>query len=456
MFKNLKAKLKRKIRNAVGYAELAEHSRKMEERLNAIEDKLNRLSPESIYCEYEQRHTLLNRIGELESYAQQRAHGSLRHDIGVLISGASGHPNYGDDRIALEVTKFHLASGKNVWINSFNVNTSSDGVNLTSAAVGHINYLWSNLPKERLASFGSAIKEGLRIFDTDFEGSSKLFVDLLAGTKTFHLHGGGYLNSIWPHGAFQIGAAIAMKRKFGTRLIATGLGLMPLNSEDRASLAEAVSHFDAFECRDEDSVKALSAHSASVDSGVDDIFISPQRGLLSDGAADLHLCLQLAQWNIRARAECMAKIDRFLAVYEKDIGNIVVWEFCPQGDLELLEYPIFSKMRERVVVRKYGEIMREGPLARVGDLAIVSRFHAHLLFCRQGVRGLYTAQGGPSFTSEYYDTKHGSLLKIGSNWRSFDLLEEINMSSFGPVPDWKAFNESAERRKKATYASFFQ
>jgi polysaccharide pyruvyl transferase WcaK-like protein len=378
-----------------------------------------------------------------------------REGIEVLISGASGQPNYGDEQIAISVGKFHKRRGNTLWVNSFNPSIAVGCASLAgigASRVRNIDYLWASIPPGKIDSIGSAIKCGLALFDSEFEGTARHFLDLLGTVKTVHFHGGGYLNSIWPHSAFQIGAGLAMKKKFGTRLVATGIGLMPLSKADRAALAEAVAAFDGFECRDRESADALTSYGAKVEAGVDDVFLEVQASPLAPGAVpDLHLCLQFGEWDETRQEKTLNRLVPFLKNNLNEIGSIVWWEFCPKSDLRLLDHPSLREIKDRFVVRRFGELMRSGLQARIGDLAIVSRFHAHLLLLRAGVRGILIVEDGLNFGNDYYQTKHQSLLDTGSNWLFLDKIERFDIGAFAPIPNWKEFNAQNERKKRECY-----
>jgi hypothetical protein len=260
---------------------------------------------------------------------------------------------------------------------------------------------------------------------------------------------------MWPQSAVQVGVALAMKRRFGTRLIATGIGLMPLNAADQRAIAEAASQFDGFECRDRASADALRALGAHVECGVDDLFIESVGpvGQLA-GPPDLHLCLQLSELEESCSQKMLYGARAFVERYSEEIGKVTLWEFCPKGD-GLLRQATFLGDRHRIVIKPFGELSRLGLKARVGDLAIVTRFHAHLFLCRMGVRGVFLGPEIRKSSSGYYAVKHRSLLDIGSNWKRCDDLSTLSFNDFPPIPDWEDFNERNETMKRNHYSIFF-
>jgi polysaccharide pyruvyl transferase WcaK-like protein len=378
--------------------------------------------------------------------------------LDLLVSGASGNPNIGDDSIALAVADYHAKAGRDVWLNSLSPSVAFGCSTLSPLAdkpKGFVDYLWQ-VPHDRIKNVRDAIQEGLSIFERAECGKLKSFIDLLASAKLVHFHGGGYLNSWWPHSAFQIGAGLAMKRKFGTRLVATGLGLMPMNPDDRAALAEASLEFSFFECRDEQSANAILKNGGRALAGVDDLFIAPQSEPKPEmGRPDLHINLQTSEWTEQDGNDCLDKVATFIRQNQKAIARIIVWEFLPVTDLKLLSHPLFVEFKERLEVRTFSDIMSGGIACRVNDLAIVSRFHAHLLFCQMGARGLFCVKGGPHFEEQFYDVKHASLLHAGSNWKRFESFKRIEMKSFPSSTPWVSFRQENHLKKSKVFGAAF-
>ena len=109
-----------------------------------------------------------------------------------------------------------------------------------------------------------------------------------------HLHGGGFVNTIWPQNAFLLGFAAAVKERYGCRVVGTGLGLMPApepGEAHSAGLRAAVEAFDLLELRDRWSYDYLRRHSASprILLGLDDTYLLPRQRQPAPGPRTLHL-----------------------------------------------------------------------------------------------------------------------------------------------------------------------
>jgi hypothetical protein len=220
-------------------------------------------------------------------------------------------------------------------------------------------------------------------------------------------------------------------------------------------MAEAASQFDGFECRDRASADALRAFGASVECGVDDAFIESLGpvGRLS-GPPDLHLCLQLSELEESCSQRILYGVRAFVERYSEEIGKVTIWEFCPKGDALSRQAAVLGDW-DRIVIKPFGELSRLGLKARVGDLAIVTRFHAHLYLSRMGVRGVFLGPEIGKNSNGYYQVKHRSLLDIGSNWKRCEDLSALSLNDFPPIHDWEDFNQRNEAMKRDQYSIFF-
>ena len=126
-------------------------------------------------------------------------------------------------------------------------------------------------------------------------GTPRYDLGLLAAREadTVHLLGGGYINAIWPHHGLLPRLALALREIAGARVVATGLGLMPVDED--ADVVSALSSFDHVSLRD-----APSAQLMGRETGLSDAFLGLDRlpafragGYTADAAdADVWVCLQ--------------------------------------------------------------------------------------------------------------------------------------------------------------------
>lgn len=88
----------------------------------------------------------------------------------------------------------------------------------------------------------------------------------LVQSNSIHLLGGGYISGIWPNHVGLVAGSLAAAKRNGCRLIASGLGLMPL-PENAMQLCDGLSDFNRLSVRDKPSAEAV-----GIDVGLDDVF----------------------------------------------------------------------------------------------------------------------------------------------------------------------------------------
>lgn len=259
-------------------------------------------------------------------------------------------------------------------------------------------------------TFFAAFSRGWRFYENGgFERHPDLaqLQERLQKTKVLHMHGGGYINTIWPKNAFLLGFTAATKREYGCRLVGTGLGLLPAANPPELYLPilrEAIETFDLLEVRDRwafDWLRRIS-DAPCVVNGLDDSFLLPREAPQGTGPRTLHL-----SWFSFAQGfdEMMAYATGPEA---KDFERILFWA-CTDQDMRC-----FEKLKEscpRAESTSWQELVK-GPLpVRPGDVLLTARFHPHMLAARYGATGAYRVDRG------YYDVKQGSIVDLGSPFR---------------------------------------
>lgn len=131
----------------------------------------------------------------------------------VLLLGAAGHPNYGDELIAFAAAKFWRAAGAMVTLNSFSPRDCQRFLDLRDVPAFHTRGAWEG-NGSGYTSVDSAIRTGRKLF----------LESRAAPVDVVHPHGGGYINSMWRNSALLIGHALGRKERDGSVLFATGLG----------------------------------------------------------------------------------------------------------------------------------------------------------------------------------------------------------------------------------------
>jgi hypothetical protein len=276
-------------------------------------------------------------------------------------------------------------------------------------------------PAEGLAlNFWQAVRFGLNAV----AGEEENLVTRALGAipSSIHLHGGGYLNSLWPVNGFKLGIAAGLKRVVGCPLVATGIGFTPQKTvpadDDLAAFEEAISLFDLFEVRDRPSFEFIERYlgpRAQVVDGLDDTYLVPFRR--RDGRPRT---LSLSCF----RPENMLKFLRSLPEgYFGNFERIQFWAATP-GDRASRDKlsELFPKLETLDLLRFISSsALPIGP----GDVLFTDRFHPHLLAARQGATGAFRGDD-----EQYYDVKHGSVLALGSPFvpfKDFDTVASLDM-----------------------------
>lgn len=247
------------------------------------------------------------------------------------------------------------------------------------------------------------------------DGEQMLQADVL------HLHGGGYLNIHFPRKAFLMGVAVAVSRMTGSKLIGTGLGVLPLSQptdEQLAKIEGALEQFTFLETRDREGAAFLQALApkARIISGVDDTFLGPLQYQHLPGRR-LHLSWNEGEMDTPAyrRAEAYA-LD-----HHADYDEVIFWN-CARNDAGTWRrlVTVIPGLREL----KFHDLLLSPIPVSPGDHMLTARFHPHLIAARGGAVGGFYSPG------EYYDVKHGSICAIGSGF--FPIKDKpIDQRQFG-------------------------
>ncbi len=332
------------------------------------------------------------------------------------LHGGAGVPNFGDELIVRQWLDFLADKVKGPIIlprmrkNPVTVSGMRGKVlkKLFAKQYPNVNYsgalcgYQSKLPK----GYWSSFQAGFTFFDDGkkLKGAEEKRI-LVA--QVFHLHGGGYINTLWPNHAFYIGFVAALKRKTGCRIIGTGLGLAPAPvppEEIRDAFAEALIAFDAIEVRDKasfDFVHSTSNGIANVTLGLDDIFLSPPK--IKAGPKSFHMSLH----SNKGTDEIVTQLDLdFVDSFERKI----FWQ-CHYRDVAR-----YNELKEKIPNLECLDVMSltHDPLP-IGpdDFMVTSRFHPHMQSSRSGISGQYIAPW------EYSENKHSSVLALGSQFSRF-------------------------------------
>ena len=229
-------------------------------------------------------------------------------------------------------------------------------------------------------------------------------------TRLLHLHGGGYVNTIWPKNAFLLGFAAATKRRYGCRLVGTGLGLLPAAPVPelyQPLLAEALEAFDLLEVRDRWALRLAAAalgRAAHLMLGLDDSYLLRREPPAAPGPRTLHL----SWFGFGRRLRGRARLRRGRRGGRLRAGAVLG-----------LHRPATcsSSTRLAAACRRAEAIHWQELVARAGPGA-ARRPHGHRALPPAPRSPPATARPAPTAsTSGYYDVKQGSVVDLGSPFR---------------------------------------
>lgn len=346
------------------------------------------------------------------------------------VIGGSGIPNYGDELIASHWLGFFRRNfpDKRVLLECSNPSISSLFLADVNPRCSHLSIVKTIAKRNPKETFWENVERGLTFLDRDGFREFPIYTGIeriLEQVEIVHLMGGGYMNQNWPHTGFLPGFAAAMKRRYGTRVVATGVGVMPLGAPP-PELAETARRmldaFDLLECRDDEGGSFLAGLSPrdNVISGLDDTFLQAIEPADGPGGRTLHISLFLQEQKLD---DALKRILLSKDAIARDFDRILFWNCAPDRDRQAWD-KVRAAFPSAVEVGTW-DLVASLPV-RPGDRMITTRFHPHLLAARAGARGFYISSG------DYYATKHGSVTALGSPFRSFDEFTRFGLSDPNP------------------------
>ncbi|MFI8632558.1 polysaccharide pyruvyl transferase family protein [Microbacterium sp. NPDC077663] len=324
----------------------------------------------------------------------------------LLLVGGGGIPNYGDELIIrnwLTWHDSHSTAARDIVVEGYRsrVLQSTFSDSFPRAKWSH------NVRNARLAfrekGFWGALGGGLTSGDSETASVKSAYAQAKSAL-VLHIHGGGYINQKWPSHAFVLGLAAAAHSASGTHAVATGLGLGPLddpNPDQQRLLDEVVEAFELIEVRDTFSYNYLQRNLTGsrrdkIIQGLDDAFLYPVPPQQSSRRT-LHVSL-------RDDSAGEGMIQRMSPEFVGAFERHVFWACKPADTVAYAKlakkYPFFESAGVRQLL--------EEPRLGARDVMITERFHPHLMAARAGASGVFWSG------SSYYDTKHGSLVELGS------------------------------------------
>lgn len=351
----------------------------------------------------------------------------------LYLLGGSGVPNYGDELIA-KLWLEHIERSqpdRRVFIECTNPSVSAVRMQHRNWRASHVSIVRQVLGDQPMDSFWKSFERGYKFFHRGgFSKTKRLFgmEEIFEGSEIFHMVGGGYISTNWPRTGFLLGFAGSLKGTFGTRVMATGVGLMPMEPppvEYRRMFRRAIEGFEFIETRDTASARFLRKMSGRDDiahAGLDDTFLEPIRGAGGGHPRTLHLSSFLVGDEL---SELVGRLRALKPEIERTFERVLFWNCAPARDR-----PSAAAVKEvfpESIEADVWSLVDDLPV-RPGDFMITTRFHPHLLAARAGAQGYYLEGDGP-----YYRTKHRSVVGLGSPFRNYTTLDEFGFGSPAPA-----------------------
>lgn len=279
-------------------------------------------------------------------------------------------------------------------------------------------------------------------------------VELLARSDVVHLVGGGYINTVWSHHLALLATAAAVGAQSGGRVVATGLGLLPIGDDERLSLLRGLqSRFALFDVRDALSYRAIAGSGGNISLTGDDAWL----GIADEGVYNTEseaarrpyvLCLQSDLMDDFAEGQgtdgLTEAITKLIEQWQLRGEQVAVVEGIPGSDRVVFDR--VAHLLPGAAFATFTDVWRHGLPAQAGQTWVSTRFHPHLLAAAAGASGVALAG-----RRDYYPIKHQSLIDDGSCWRIADSFSDIPST---PVRDGGFTPADVEvlRRRKSTLA----
>lgn len=340
----------------------------------------------------------------------------------LYMLGGAGVQNFGDEMMVKNWLDFYKESNllSEVVVDGSNANFLKDFFSHSYINAEFVS-VFNELKELGENDFWKSLRRGLNFYKNGGLKNYKQynsFSSKIKNAKVMHLHGGGYLNTIWPKSAFLLGVAAATKLEFGCKLVATGIGLLPLSKPPAEFLKDwetVVKSFDIFETRDLESnefIQRSVKSPSNVFFGLDDTFLDSVN--LSDQSFGRSLHFSYFNSAKPAINELVAELsEKFLSGFE----NFYFWQ-CRGEDNICLD--VIKKRIPEIIPISLSDLVFKALPIKKNDYMITSRFHPHMFAARAGVVGLCRFDGG------YYDVKQGSIVSLGS---PFEQLENASSAS---------------------------
>lgn len=356
------------------------------------------------------------------------------------LVGPAGHPNYGDELISAGWLKYlaDTAPEAQVWVDTHSPGPAQVLLGDLHPRVRFTDTLWRlcwEAPSDDPWQVASWVRRA--VDDPGLAPRWDRGIALLRRADVIHLLGGGYINRIWPRHIGLLAGATAAARASGARCAATGLGLFPEPDGAAELVRTTAAEFAIADVRDRPSAELLGTAP-----GIDDAFLAqPQlRTHEDDDPPEVMLCLQGDQVDIGLDALASAVL-RILRVWEVRPERIGVVEAIPGEDRKVFD--LIEHQLPGARFYPFVDIWEHGLPITAGQCWLTTRFHMHLVAATAGATGVAIP-----VSSDFYATKHRSLIELGSGWTMLDDLRQVPQRPVGTGFD-AAVVEAAGQAKLA-------
>ncbi|MEK6439692.1 polysaccharide pyruvyl transferase family protein [Pseudonocardia sp. T1-2H] len=365
------------------------------------------------------------------------------------LLGTAGHPNYGDELIA-SIWLRHLARiapEADVWLDCPVPGSAAvllDGLHPRARFTDTAWRLCAEAPPGGPWGKAAWVQSALENPGLAYRWVNG--IELMASADVVHVIGGGYVNGIWPHHIGLLGAAAAATRRSGGRAVLTGQGFTPVDEAEASLLRALVDRFDVVDVRDAASAEALRMPQAQ---GVDDAFLGAGAFPHVEHTADLPrymLCLQ-SDMTEHDGGDLAAFTLATLRAWNAEPADVGIVEGIPGQDRAV--FGLIEHALPGARFFPFSEVWRSGMPVAPHQTWLSTRFHVHLVAAAAGASGVAV-----SLKPDYYTTKHGSLVELGSHWQLVEDLTDVPKP-----PDGGGFDPEAlaghTRRKAAVAARIY-
>ncbi|GAA1192174.1 Polysaccharide pyruvyl transferase family protein WcaK [Prauserella alba] len=332
----------------------------------------------------------------------------------IYLIGPTGLPNYGDELVAATWLRYlaRTEPDAEVWLDCHTPGTAQVMLAGLHPNLRCTNTLW-RLAVEAPDPEPWAVATWIRkvVHDPGLAPRCRPGVELLATADVIHLIGGGYVNALWPQHAGLLAGAIAGRVRSGARLAMTGQGFVPAAADIAELLYSLAARFDVVDVRDRDSAELL-ADGAPAGFTCDDVFLDVPEPVFQDYSRAVMVCVQSDIGELGPPA-LAGRVKGILRRWEVEPGDVTFVEAIPRIDRAV--YDLLAADLPGAAFMPFSELWRDGVPALEGQLWISTRFHLHLIAAAAGARGVAV-----SVSPDYYDTKHRSLIDLGSGWTMLD------------------------------------